>query len=237
MSPDVPRSSVRRVLLAIGLIACTAVPVVAFASPASAAKQSADLSVTLTNKTAKPGHRVSYVVKVTNHGPSSARRVNIDFTTSRTMSNIHFQVASGARCIPSTKETVCLLDTIAKGHSRTATISGVISKKLKKGDAVSNKVTVASDTHLVNTANDAATDNYRIGMKTVAPVVAPAPSASPKSKLAKITSAATDTLNVTSNFLNWSIAVLAAAALWFAIGLTVRAVKRRRAARGAEDRD
>jgi len=213
------------VLLAIAVTTLALAGTGVLATPASAASKTADLSVTLTDKNAKPGHRVSYIVKVTNHGPATAKRVNIDFTTNRALTAIHYN----GRCIPSTKETACLIGTLTSGHSFTTTLTGKLSKRLKKGTAVTNKVTVASDTHLSNKGNDAATDNFRIGMPKAAPVVAaPTPSANPNSKLAQVTNAATETLNVTSSFLTWSIIALSAAALWFVIGLSWHAIKRRR---------
>ena len=199
-------------------------------------KKHADLSATLTNKTARPGHRVSYKIKVTNHGPSTAQKVQFDFSTTRSMTYVSYQISSG-RCIRSPKETVCLLGTMKAGHSGTATISGVLSKKLKKGAAISNKVTVLSDTHLINTSNDVVTDDYQIGIHKTAPVPAAKPvvAATPGSKLNKITHVATDAIDVTSGALRWSEVALAAAAVWFAVGLTTQAVKRRRS-RNAERR-
>jgi hypothetical protein len=222
-------TAARRTALRIGLaLAFTVLTCTFMVTPANAAKATADLSATITNTTAKPGHRVYYTIKVTNHGPSTAQQVQFDFFTSRALNSPNWKNTTG-RCIRSTTETACLFGAMKSGQTREATISGVLAKHLKKGDAVTNKVVLGSNTHLINTANDTVTDNYRIGIK---PVVAAKPSAVPstnaESKLSKATNIASDTLNVTRRALTWSIIALSAAALWFAIGLTLRARKRRR---------
>lgn len=197
-------------------------------SPSFASAATADLSATLTNKVTLPGHRVSYVVEVTNHGPSTAKKVQIDFFTSQALQSVEW-VNPGGRCIRSPSETACLFGTMKAGTTRKATISGVIPKKAKKGAAVTNKVVLGSDTHLTNTTNDTVTDNYRIGFAAVVPTPkpSPSPSASTATKLDKITNVASDAINVTHTALTWSVVALGAAAAWFAVGLTLKARKRR----------
>ena len=217
----------RRSLLAISLvITAFFASCLVIAAPAAAAAGTADLSVSLTNKTAKPGKRVTYTVTVTNHGPSKAEKVQIDFFTSRALSSVRWSNPTG-RCIRSSTETACLFGTLKAGQSSKAMISGVISKKLTKGTMVNNHVTLASNTHLTNTANDVATDNYRIGIPNVIAPLLPSPTPSGPTKLDKITNAASDAINVTNTALIWSIVALAAAAAWFGVGLTMRARKRR----------
>jgi uncharacterized repeat protein (TIGR01451 family) len=220
------RGAHRRALLATGsLVIGLLVGCFMFGTPSFAAT-SADLSATLTNKTAVPGHRVSYVVQVTNHGPSPAQKVQFDFFTSSSMSSVQWSNPTG-RCIRSAKETACLFGTLKAGQSAKATISGVISKSLKKGTAVNNRVVLGSDTHLTNTANDTVADNFRIGIATVVPPPAPSPTPSVETKIEKITHVASDTIAATNTALIWSLVALGAAALWFAVGLTLRARKRR----------
>jgi hypothetical protein len=217
--------SVGVVLASSTLVGAT---VIATAAPASAASSSADLSATVTNTTAKPGHRVSYVVKVTNHGPSTAKQVQFDFFTSRALGSPVWKNPTG-RCIRSPKETACLFGTLKAGQTKEATITGTLAKSLKKGESVTNKVVLGSNTHLTNTANDTVADNYRIGIKpVVAASPAPLASTNPASKIDKITNVATDALDASSKALTWSIVALSAAFLWFAVGLTLRARKRRR---------
>jgi uncharacterized protein DUF11 len=220
--------SVGVVLVSSTLVGATVVGTTVVGTPASAASASADLSATVTNTTAKPGHRVSYVIKITNHGPSTAEQVQFDFFTSRALASPEWKNTAG-RCIRSPRETACLFGPLKSGQTKEATISGVISKKLKKGDSVTNKVVLGSNTHLTHTANDTVTDNYRIGIKPVV-AVAPTPLAStnPNSKIDKVTNVASDALSASSKALTWSIVALSAAVLWFAVGLTLRARKRRR---------
>jgi Domain of unknown function DUF11 len=228
MGFDVRRPLHLRRSLSIATLATSLfVGVTAMAAPAAAASSNADLSATVTNATAKPGHRVSYVIKVTNHGPATAKQVQFDFFTSRSMASPEWKNSTG-RCIRSPKETACLFGTLKPGQTKEATVSGIISKKLKKGATVTNKVVLGSNTHLTNTANDTVTDNYRIGIKTAVVAPAPSPSVAPDSKLHTVTNVATDALSASSRALKWSIVALGAAAVWFAIGLTLRARKRRR---------
>lgn len=225
MGFDVRRRAALSISLSIGAVLATTVLV---GAPAAAASKSADLSATITNSKAVPGHRVSYVIKVTNHGPSTAEQVQFDFFTSRALAHPDWKNPTG-RCIRSPTETACLFGVLKPGETKEATISGVMSKKLKKGSSVTNKVVLGSNTHLTNTANDTVTDNFRIGIKpaVIAPP-SPAASANPNSKINQITNVASDAINVTNRALTWSIAALSAAFVWFAIGLTLRARKRRR---------
>jgi hypothetical protein len=201
-----------------------------FLSAPAYAAASADLTVALSNKVdAKPGKRVKYEIVVHNIGPSTAQRVQIDFFTTAPLGSVEYAISSG-HCYRSSKETACLFGTIASSKSATVTISGLMPKKMAKGTAVSNKVTVASNTHLINTADDVAIDNYQIGVaRPVAqPVASPTPSTQ-GSKLARITHAAASAISVTDKALVISLAALAAALIWFVVGLTLRRRHRRRA--------
>ncbi len=228
MGSDLRRSRAyrRAVLATCSLLISLFAGCFALGTPSFAAS-SADLSATLTNKTAVPGHRVSYVIQVTNHGPSTAQKVQIDFFTSSPLTSVRWSNPTG-RCIRSSKETACLFGTLKVGQSAKATISGVISKKLKKGAPINNRVVLGSDTHLINTANDTVTDNYRIGIATVLPSPAVSPSPAAETKIQKITHVASKTISVTNTALVWSLVALGAAALWFGVGLTLKARKRRR---------
>jgi uncharacterized repeat protein (TIGR01451 family) len=225
MSSDVSRPFARRALLAIGSLVITLFAVGVLLPAPTYAATGADLSATLTNKMAVAGKRVSYVVVVTNHGPATARQVQIDFFTSKPLTSVQWSNKTG-RCIRSAKETACLFGTLKPGQTAKATISGIVAKKLKKGTAINNRVVLGSDTHLINTANDTVTDNYKLGIATVLP--SPSPSVIPgETKIDKITHVASDTLAVTHTALVWSLVALAGAALWFGVGLTLKARKRR----------
>jgi Domain of unknown function DUF11 len=227
--------------LAIGaiLLVGLAAPVV-LGSPAYASS-STDLGISLANKAdAVPGKRVSYQIVVHNAGPATAQRVQIDFYTSTQLSSVEYVIstaAAGGHCYRSPKETACIFGTIKAGATQHVTISGVMPAKLAKGTTITNKVTLASDTALLNKANDVATDNYRIGIARVAatPLAAASASVSPDSKLQKITSAASTAISLTHKALLASFLALGAAALWFSIGLTLRHRSRRK--RAALDTD
>ena len=221
-----PRPHHRAVLATGSLVISLLIGCFVFGTPSYAAS-TADLSATLANKMAVPGHRVSYVVQVTDHGPSAARKVQIDFFTSSALGSVEWSNPTG-RCIRSPKETACLFGTLKVGESAKATISGIVAASLKKGTPISNRVVLGSDTHLVNTANDVVTDDYRIGIPTVVPTPHASPTAVAETKIDKITHAASDTLAVTRTALTLSLIALGAAAVWFAVGLTLRARKRRR---------
>jgi hypothetical protein len=206
-----------------------AVGVAAVAAPAYASS-STDLTVSLANKVdAKPGKRVSYRVTVHNAGPSTAKKVQAEFVTTAALGSVQYSISTG-RCIRSPKETACLFGTLKPGQTETVTISGVMPKKMAKGTSVNNKVTVLSNTHLTNTTNDVATDNYRIGMPRTVAGTSPSPSASTESKITKITNAATAAIKVTHKALLISIAALIAAVVWFVVGLTLKHRRRRRTA-------
>ena len=213
--------------IGVALLAGLIVACVADGTPAYASSSS-DLSVSLANKVdAKAGHRVAYKVTVHNAGPSAADKVQAEFVTTTAMGSVQYTISSG-RCIRSPKETVCLFGTLKPGQTETLTISGVIPKKLKKGTSINNKVTLLSNTHLTNTANDVAIDNYRLGMPRKVAALVPSPSVSAESKITKITNAASAAIRVTDEMLVVSLIALGAAALWFAIGLTLRHRSRRR---------
>lgn len=129
-----------------------------------------DLSVKLTNAVdAKPGKRVSYLVVVHNNGPRTARRVQIDFTTSTSMRSVEYRITDG-HCYRSPKETACIFyRDLKKGAAESVTISGVISKKLRKGTLVHNRVALTTATRLTHTSDDVATDDYRIGIRAWSP--------------------------------------------------------------------
>lgn len=202
------------------------------AGAARAARPSTDLAVELTNKAdAKPGKKMTYTIVVRNNGKAAARRVRIDFKTSAGLKRIAYKISSGY-CYHRPKETTCTFGTVKPGKTATVAITGVMSKKLKKGTAVTNKVTLASSTKLTNPADDVATDNFQIGVPRVAPAV-PAPSPSTVNKITKFTNAAGKVFDLSKSVVNVTLIVLAAAILWFIVGLTLR--HRSRLKRGITD--
>jgi uncharacterized repeat protein (TIGR01451 family) len=194
------------------------------------ASGSADLTVKLENKVdAVPGKRIDYKVTVHNAGTTTASRVQIDFITSAALGSVTYSVRNG-HCYRSPKETACVFYAALKpGASATATISGVLPK-LANGTMVNNRVTLASNTHLINTADDKASDNYRVGIPRRLAPAAPSPSVNSVSKLTKVTNTASKFLDYSKHALTITYFVLGAAALWFAVGLFLR--RRARIARG-----
>jgi uncharacterized repeat protein (TIGR01451 family) len=192
---------------------------------------STDLTVKLENKVdATPGKRVAYQVTVMNKGSHPASRVQIDFTTSVALSNVTYSIKNG-HCYRSAKETACLFyAALNPRQSAQVAISGVMPKKLEDGTAVTNQVSVQSSTNLTNTKDDRAVDNYQIGVPRPLPVVAPSPSVNPGSKIVKITATASHWLGYSRPALRITFAVLAAAAVWFGVGLWMR--HRQRVANG-----
>jgi hypothetical protein len=88
---------------------------------------------------------------------------------------------------------------------------------------------VTSTTHLTNRANDVANDNYRVGVPRVtAPDVVTAATPKPGSKLLKINDATARVFDYSQGALKITLLVLACAAAWFALGLTLRRHKNRR---------
>jgi hypothetical protein len=201
---------------------------VLIAAPAQAATKSTDLRVTLVNKPdAVPGKKITYTIVVHNDGVHAAGRVRIDFKTSAALGKLKYKISKG-RCSRSPKETTCLFGTIPVHKSATVRLTGVISKKLKKGTAVTNTVTVTSTTTLFNRANDKASDNYQIGIPRVVP--APTVSASAPNKIEEFNTATQKVFNLSQGVVLVTWVVLGAAVLWFIIGLTWR--HRSRARRG-----
>jgi hypothetical protein len=206
------------------------------AAPAYAASTT-DLTVTLTNKVdAVAGKRVTYRVVVTNRGPSKATGAMITFVTSVKLGSVKYKISNG-HCFLGPKKVHChRYASLKKGKSFTVSISGVMPKKMAKGTAVTNSVVVDSSTKRVNTSNDKATDNYRLGVPRVtAPVVAPSPSIDPTSNLAKFTNTAAKVTDYTSHAVLWTFIILGAAVIWFAIGLAMH--HRRRVADADFDRN
>ncbi len=188
-----------------------------------------DLTVKLTNAVdAKPGKRVSYLVVVHNNGPKTARRVKIDFTTSTSMRKIQYRITHG-HCYRSPKETTCVFyRDLKKGASESVTISGVISKKLKKGTLVRNRVRLTAATRLTHRSDDVATDNYRIGIPRVVATPTPPPAPpNPKSKIMQIHDATATVFGLGHSALVVTWAAVGATVLWFALGLTLHRWRRR----------
>ncbi len=245
-SATAPRSANRRavcrhVVAAVSTVGVVAVGLLAssligpqdgpLAATPAYASGSADLSVRLENKTdAVPGKRINYRVTVHNAGKTAASRVQIDFITSAALSSVTYSIKNG-HCYRSPKETACVFYAALKpGASVSATISGVMPKKLTKGAAVSNRVTLASNTHLINTVDDRASDNYRIGIPRVLATPSASASVSSDSKLLKVTKTASRVLDYSKHALTITFFVLGAAFIWFGVGLALR--RRARLARG-----
>jgi hypothetical protein len=226
----------RRVVASLVTLAAVVAGSLLAAAPAYAASTT-DLTVSLTNKVdAAAGKRVTYTIVVTNHGPSKAKGVEIDFATSAKLGSVKYKISNG-HCYRSPKEIPChWYSSLAKGKSFTVSVSGVMPKKMAKGSAVTNSVVVDSSTKRVNTSNDKATDNYRLGIPRVtAPVLAPSPSIDPTSNLAKFTNTAAKVTDYTSHAVLWTFIILGAAVIWFAIGLAIH--HRRRVADADFDRN
>lgn len=188
-----------------------------------------DLTIKLTNAVdAQPGKRVSYLVSMHNNGPRAARRVEIDFTTTTPMRSIEYRIHNGY-CYRSPRKTVCAFyNSLKSGATKSVTISGVISKKLRKGTLVHNRVRITSATRLTHTSDDVATDDYRIGIPRAAVTPAPTPPpVNPRSKIMQIHDAAATVVDFGHSALVVTWAVIGAAALWFALGLTLRRWRRR----------
>jgi hypothetical protein len=92
--PLARRRTALRIGLSLGFVLATGL-FVGTPAASAAAKPSADLSATLTNATAKPGHRITYTIKVTNHGPSTAKQVQFDFFTSRALASPEWKNSTG----------------------------------------------------------------------------------------------------------------------------------------------
>jgi uncharacterized repeat protein (TIGR01451 family) len=231
-------TAVRRATLLAGAVGTLAVAVFALATPAHAAGTATDLSVTLATKTdAVPGKRVAYRVSVHNAGQAAATRVQIDFTTTAPLGSVGYSIANG-HCYRSPTEIACIFySNLRPGATATATISGVLPRSTGKGTLVVNKVTLASNTRLVNPADDRAVASYRVGEPGAvgsstrpAPGATPSSSVNPDSKLLKVTNTASRVLGYSRHAVALTVAALAAACAWFAIGLTLR--RRARIARG-----
>jgi len=208
-----------------------------FAAAPAYAASTTDLTVSLTNSVdAVAGKRVTYRVVVTNRGPSKAKGVMITFVTSAKLRSVKYKISNG-HCFLGPKKVHChRYASLAKGKSFTVSISGVMPKKMAKGTAVTNSVVVDSRTKRVNTGNDKATDNYRLGVPRVtAPVVIPSPSINPSGNLAKFTNTAAKVADYSTHIMYWTFIVLGAAAIWFAIGLALH--HRRRVADADFDRN
>jgi Domain of unknown function DUF11 len=193
-------------------------------APAYAASGS-DLVVGLSNKTdAKAGKRVSYTVTIKNEGPSKARQVKLKFKTSAALRRIKYKI-KGGYCNRSPKKIECFISSIKKGKTAVVTLSGIMPKKIKKGTPVTNKVTVTSHTHLLNRANDVATDNYQMGISR-AVVVAPTPTPSSPNKIDQANSAAAKVFSFSESAVVITYVVLGAGLLWFIVGLSIRKISR-----------
>jgi hypothetical protein len=221
---------------AAAVILLSAAP--ASAAPAASPGQTADLYVSISNKSdAVAGQRVSYQVVVRNRGPLPAVRVQIDFTTTAPLSSIEYTIGNG-HCYRSPQETACLFySTLPPGHTATATITGIMPHKIAQDTVVTNRVVVASSTPLANPRDDTATDVYRMDVPraVVKPVASPTPSIDPSGKLAKITNTASKWMGYSSRAVRWTFIILGAGIAWFAIGLLLR--RRRRLKLGDDEVD
>lgn len=193
-------------------------------APAYAASGT-DLVVGLSNKTdAKAGKRVSYTITIKNDGPSKARQVKVKFQTSAALRRIKYKIKNGY-CDRSPKQIRCFISSIKKGKTAVVTLSGIMPKKIKKGTPVTNKVSVTSHTHLLNRANDVATDNYQMGVPRTAPA-APAPAPSSPNKIKQASNAAAKVFSFSESAVGITYVVLGAGVLWFVVGLSIRKISR-----------
>ncbi len=218
-------------LLRIGLVVATSTLIAVLWPPGAArpaapahASSGADLVASLANQVdAKAGRRVAYTITVKNNGPAAAKHVKIKFTTSTALSKIKYKIASGG-CHRHSKEVVCEVRRIKPGATLVATVSGVMPKKIKTGAAVSNKVTLASTTKLVNRGDDVATDDYRLGVPRT-PVAASSPAA--PDKISRAAGMVATAFSISRSAVVVTIIALIGSALWFVIGLTARAAANR----------
>lgn len=211
-------------LLVLTVLLGTLISGAALSSPAYAASGT-DLQVSLRNK-AEPvaGKKISYVISIKNAGPAQADHVEIEFKTTAALDKITYSIDDG-HCYRSPTQVECLMYVIKKGKTSTATITGVMPKKIAKGTAVTNTVTITSHTKLIKTADDAASDNYVYGMPKT-PLVSPSASASPVTTIDKATNAAAKVFSFSRSAVTITYIVLGAGILWFIIGLTLRKVSR-----------
>ena len=236
VTPGRPVRTRRRLVASLVTLGVVVAGSLLTAAPAYAASTT-DLTVTLTNRVdAVAGKRVTYRIVVTNRGPSKAKGVEVTFATSAKLGSVKYKISNG-QCSRGPKKVPChWYGSLAKGKSFTLSISGVMPKKMAKGTAVTNSVIVDSRTKRVNTSNDKATDNYRLGVPRVtAPVLAPSPSINPSGKLAKFTNTAAKVADYSTHVMFWTIIILGAAAIWFVIGLALH--HRRRVADADFDRN
>jgi hypothetical protein len=217
-----------RLIAAILGVLVASTSAVLIAAPAQAASKSTDLSVTLTNAPdAGPGEKITYTIVVHNNGGHAARQVRIVFKTTAALRQLKHKTSKGY-CYRSPKKSItCLFGTIKIYKSASVKLTGVMPTKLKKGDPVTNTVTVTSSTKLIKRDNDKASDNYQIGIPRVPkPVV----SASAPNKIQEFNTATQKVFNLSQGAVVATWVVLGAAVLWFIIGLTWR--HRSRARRG-----
>ena len=219
---------VRLIVAAILGVLVASTSAVLIAAPAQAASKSTDLRVTLVNKPdAGPGEKITYTIVVHNDGGHAARQVRIDFKTSTGLRQLKYKNSKG-RCYRTSKAIRCLFGTIPVDKSARVKLTGLMPTTLKKGDPVTNTVTVTSSTKLVKRANDTASDNYQIGIPRGVPQ--PVVSASAPNKIQEFNTATQKVFNLSQGAVLVTWVALGAAVLWFIIGLTWR--HRSRARRG-----
>jgi hypothetical protein len=230
-----PRSGRRWAAAALAVMA-VAVGALLGAAPASAAS-STDLRVTVTHKgNPEPGQRATYIVVVTNYGPSKANGVDISYATWPPLKSIKYSLSHG-HCTHQPRKVNCHLSVALKANTHlTLIVSGITSAKMPVNTRVVNIATVDSTTKRTNTGNDKAVDIYYLGVpKVAAPIVVPSPSINPSGKLAQLTNTASKVAGASSDIALWTFIVLGAAAMWFVIGLSLH--HRRRVADADFDRN
>jgi uncharacterized repeat protein (TIGR01451 family)/LPXTG-motif cell wall-anchored protein len=113
----------------------------------------ADLAVTkaATSSTVTAGQLGTWIVTVTNTGPSAAANVTVDDTLGFPVDSSSATATSGA-CVA----LLCTIPAIAAGDTVTITVTTAIPAATPDGTTLTNAATVASDTTDPNAANDTA---------------------------------------------------------------------------------
>ena len=112
----------------------------------------ADLGVTKTVSPANavPGEAVTWMVQVTNYGPSEAANVrltdSLDDAAQAQLTSAMLSGAAGSCLNPTFRAVTCVVPNLAVNETATLTLTGFLAPNLAAGDAVTNTATVSSAT-------------------------------------------------------------------------------------------
>jgi uncharacterized repeat protein (TIGR01451 family) len=129
--------------------------------------QQADLGITISQNPASPfaGDNVTYMVTVTNHGPSAANGISV---TDQLPTGVGF-VSASTGCSLSAGTVTCTIGTLANNTS--ASIQIVVTT-LAAGD-LTNSVQVSSTTSDPQTANNSTTATMTVSQAVAVPALSP----------------------------------------------------------------